>query len=1537
MSRHHLLLAATVLVSTAAFHSDAWAAPDEGACCAMNTSRVDALMNPTKGSDEKFFTQGGGPPNIMFLVGNNDSMQEYARPLPQTGGIRGCLDLSLTSSIGAFFDRLSTDPTRNGSAYADPDPSFPGSGLDFFNPSEFYRSTRTRLHHSTNGNSNYRAYGLDSDFRGTAGTTSAATACNISGIGAVDQAVCVTCMSTAGWYRYDDDRWVLSGRMLNVNPPKFVIARKVLKDVVDSLDNVRMGISHFGPNIGWYDAPVMLHPVKPGCDKSWPMDEGTLRPDVRNQINAMSFQNGERSIGEALFGLGHYYSSEKTDNTWSEWFNLSNFTVPNGFPGRTFTDSSSWNDGNAMFVPNQMPIESGGQQKSVCWSCQESAVIVITDGRPEADNSVPITRMMQLLIANGARHPNGTLVTFDPNAWNNGTCPNTQSVGGINYCNDFGATKCDCDYNGYPSGPQVTNANYMDDVAFFLANMDLREDYTGKQSVRTYTVGFGDNSPMLQSIAKAGNGLFFRADSAMELKAAIIAAVDDIKGRSNAYTGAAVATVQAGSSSATTAAVLPRMLARSSKPWMGRLYRFEQFNEFAQDYNYNDAGVGSDSDKDDIWLLDNSGAIVAEDANGDFMRRNTTTPATPYWEANAVLRADGHASRKIWTVRDTSGDGAFRENDTMIEFSVANWAVLAPYLGVASTPMCPSTTGSAGKMFTKFGLSVAQAITAVNANVSGTITFTAGAATQAQLNELCTKALILWARGADLADENSNGSRTDTRESVLGDIFHSAPVSVDPPAERFLCDLGIVNQCTRTLYSQVTGDVAPTPLRSYPGQNDCSGTPFGARDAYDKYVFDNRKREKLVLVGSNGGMLHAFRNGVASETCASGNSTVAYNSGNGKEAWSFIPPDLLSRLQESVEAHAYFVDGDIMVRDVWADGSGTGGTLHQKEADEYHTLIIGSEGRGGTHYFALEAQWDVSGSATNQPKFLWMYPQPCSREAATFGKTLYALSPKPPPIGPVLIRTSDTTAPDRYGVDAVERWVVTLSGGWSPGRERGRGIYVVDAYSGSVSGRSDNLWWSFEYDEDASGDTLEPRSKLMQSVTAPVALVDYGANAAPGQDGFFDTALFADLNGQVWVARMFAPGEVDATTKQINNWVGARALEMDKNAATTNSITRKQSFFYLTSSVIEPGSNKLLAVLGSGNRYALLEPGPGTCRFDNPLACAKSNCSETKIEYGVEAPKAKIDNVETHWDALKWQHAQQDEAARSQSMCGSAGNVSLKAEFSTYRVASCDLPGNTNDTNPGDVNKRKVECGLDSSGNSYTCTLVSNTDKHGDLMNPTNVDVTNLGTDRFMTFWAYGGTRVMGTTPTPRTFDTGRFDDRVDLTDVTNVGCDLSGCDGGMAEGAAGWVMSYNPIATKTATGSAVLASCALWSTLTPDNSTTGDVCATGASPRSRLYQGDVLTGQPNCAAGFLDGGAYARFQERSVLAPPPEPAATIQISRNGQIRYSAMIVEPGQPQATNVDIAGTQDSLQMVYQLPVSRELHACRHELDGGCAVVP
>jgi hypothetical protein len=163
---------------------------------------------------------------------------------------------------------------------------------------------------------------------------------------------------------------------------------------------------------------------------------------------------------------------------------------------------------------------------------QANAVVVVTNGTPYSDNTVPITRMMDLLVSNGATHEDGTPLTFDP-AWPE-TNPN---VGGVNYCDELQKsypdpwweyyTKADCDYTDYnwPTGLGVGNKNFMDDVAFFLSHTDLRGDLAGSQTVRTFVVGYGDSSPMLQSIALAGKGSFFRADQPGTLRDALLFAV----------------------------------------------------------------------------------------------------------------------------------------------------------------------------------------------------------------------------------------------------------------------------------------------------------------------------------------------------------------------------------------------------------------------------------------------------------------------------------------------------------------------------------------------------------------------------------------------------------------------------------------------------------------------------------------------------------------------------------------------------------------------------------------------------------------------------------------------------------------------------------------------------------------------------------------------------------------------------------------------------------------------------------------------------
>jgi type IV pilus assembly protein PilY1 len=65
----------------------------------------------------------------------------------------------------------------------------------------------------------------------------------------------------------------------------------------------------------------------------------------------------------------------------------------------------------------------------------------------------------------------------------------------------------------------------------------------------------------------------------------------------------------------------------------------------------------------------------------------------------------------------------------------------------------------------------------------------------------CARIVIRYYRGAD-ALANNSADRLRDRPFLLHDIFHSAPVVVDPPVDKRYC--GLTNQCLPTLYASKT-------------------------------------------------------------------------------------------------------------------------------------------------------------------------------------------------------------------------------------------------------------------------------------------------------------------------------------------------------------------------------------------------------------------------------------------------------------------------------------------------------------------------------------------------------------------------------------------------------------------------------------------------------------------------------------------------------------------------------------------------------------
>ncbi|MCX5801048.1 MAG: PilC/PilY family type IV pilus protein [Candidatus Eisenbacteria bacterium] len=228
--------------------------------------------------------------------------------------------------------------------------------------------------------------------------------------------------------------------------------------------------------------------------------------------------------------------------------------------------------------------QSGSSAPIQAW-CQHNFVIVVTDGFPTMDRNLP-----------------SYIGDYDHDGLDPGNCASI----------------------GAPYDESNKCSHYMDDVALYLHNNDMRPDLDGNQNVVTYTIGFNVDAGLLQETANDGGGLYFNANNPEELANSLTETVADIVTRMSSGTAAAVVSTESASN---------RQVYRAKfKPgeWQGHLEAF--------DLPYDE----SDS---------------------------------PVWDAGVQLQSQSADARNIYT----SIDGTSK-----MEFSVGNVAQLKPYLSTTT-------------------------------------------------------------------------------------------------------------------------------------------------------------------------------------------------------------------------------------------------------------------------------------------------------------------------------------------------------------------------------------------------------------------------------------------------------------------------------------------------------------------------------------------------------------------------------------------------------------------------------------------------------------------------------------------------------------------------------------------------------------------------------------------------------------------------------------------------------------------------------------
>lgn len=434
---------------------------------------------------------------------------------------------------------------------------------------------------------------------------------------------------------------------------------------------------------------------------------------LENAIDALDAQTST-PLGESLFKIYTYFMSRTTGDR------------PKGKDGTTEFPEYSYNRWNGDYTTTNSYIPPD----PVDVPCQRNFVIMLTDGEPTRDR----------FELSGS-----TTLGFDDFR--------TKLIG------DFGpddSTIPDADYDfsdptspeeGSPPWNDSTGAGYLDDVAHFMQQNDLRPDMADTprtQVVDLYTVGFGTFGPvsrLLEKAARNGNGDFFEGNQAADLTDALIQSIQDIIVKSQGFAAATVPAARTSQGGQLyTSLFLP---SNKSAFWRGflRSFRITANGEILDDRDF--CAV------DDTTSGTCVNCAAGDPHNGECKSGPFKATAQPFWDAALEMPVpDQRDLRVSKLVGATPAPG-------MVSFDQST--VGATELGLAAGdvalyPPDPDVTDAA---------SLAKAVVAHAAGCD----FGTGVA---NYPSDCSQREFV----------NVNGQPVAAR---LGDIFHSNPIVVGPP------------------------------------------------------------------------------------------------------------------------------------------------------------------------------------------------------------------------------------------------------------------------------------------------------------------------------------------------------------------------------------------------------------------------------------------------------------------------------------------------------------------------------------------------------------------------------------------------------------------------------------------------------------------------------------------------------------------------------------------------------------------------------------
>lgn len=299
--------------------------------------------------------------------------------------------------------------------------------------------------------------------------------------------------------------------------------------------------------------------------------------------------------------------------------------------------------------------------------------------------------------------------------------------------------------------------------------------------------------------------------------------------------------------------------------------------------------------------------------------------------------------------------------------------------------------------------------------------------------------VIDYVRG-DRSKEEDQGGQFRNRTSVLADVIHSSANVIRGPSASYVDEIW------------------------FPGTPERIASENGS--GYKEYRENNRNRDSVLLVGSNGGMLHAFDAGIEN------------NSTGGDEKWAYVPSKALNGMADLADPgydHRSFVDASPNVSDAFINGS-------------WGTYALGGMRKGGKLFYAL----NLGANPANIPSVMWEFTDENDPDLGySYGGGV---------ITRVAIPDSNTTVKTK--------WVAIVPNGYNSTNNKAV-MYALDLKDGTILHK-----WDTEV-----GDFNSPNG-----MATPVAsdfvgyLIDQSGNIKPsyGSDQSSEFVYAGDLAGNVY-------------------------------------------------------------------------------------------------------------------------------------------------------------------------------------------------------------------------------------------------------------------------------------------------------------------------------------------------------------------------------------------------------------------------------------